>query len=132
METKTKAINIPDLESMYEDVRDFVKKHQGEKGYIITDSDDWKKEPMNGLIYDDIEERNIDAQVKAIRVDPDFGEVQVILDYDFDKKYDDEMVSNAEVDEGNYGNWLDLKNCMNLQYVRTLFSIAENIEEYTC
>lgn len=117
--------HIPDLTPMYEALRDFIKEHQGDKGYILTDNG---HDTIWSFIYDESEHKTVEVEVKAVRVDK-HGCIKVIVD-DFNTKYDDKSVSMADKADTIYGAWLDLQYDDNLYYIHTVFSIAESIQEY--
>ncbi len=118
--------HIPDLTPMYEALKDFIKEHQGDKGYILTDND--ALDPIWSFVYDESEHKAVEVEVKAVQVDK-HGCIKVIVD-DFNTKYDDKSVSMADKADTIYGAWLDLQYDDNLFYIHTVFSIAESIQEY--
>lgn len=119
--------HIPDLTPMYEALRDFIKKHQGDKGYILTDNDG--NDTIWGLIYDESDRHAVEVQVKAVRVTR-HGDIEVIVDYDDSVVYDDDSVAEADKADTIYGAWLDLKYDDNLYYIHTIYSLADSIQEY--
>ena len=108
-------LRIPDLEPMIQDIKDFVHRHQKEKGYVDT---------SNGfptiftLVYQDNNEF-LEFKVLAIRVN-DKDELQILFDPDLDGPEDPEA-SNR---------WVDVENDSFVVKIPTLFSIAENIEDH--
>lgn len=130
----TPAIRKPDLSEMHADIVAFVEKHQGEKGFILTDDPD--KSTIYGYVYLQSENRIEEFEIKAVRVHE--GEIQVIIDTET-VRYDEEAVkesctrseklSFAQLDV--FGDWLPVDpDEEDIEYVPTIFRIAEGIEEY--
>lgn len=122
MSTKfhSNPIRIPDLDSLYDSVRDFIKENQGDKGFICTDN------PMCDTIwtffYSDDYNTPFEFEVNAVRV---IGDAIEIL---FDQAsiiYTEEDIANADETD-----WYDIKDDYHIYYIHTLFSIAESIYEY--
>lgn len=130
----TPAIRKPDLSEMHADVVAFVEKHQGEKGFILTDDPD--KSTIYGYVYLQSENRIEEFEVKAVRVHE--GGIQVIIDTE-SVRYDEVAVKEsctrseklyfAQLDV--FGNWLPVDpDEDDIEYIPTIFRIAEGIEEY--
>jgi len=116
--------NIPDLDPLFNITRDFIKKHQGKKGYI--DTQDVNKDMIFCLF---IAYTNGGAteedRVHGVRVKDD--DIQVLFDTDTSGF---ENIQYADDDfRKEDANWYSIRNSEVL-YVHTLFSIAESIEEY--
>jgi len=107
MRTKSPNRNIPNLDNLYNVTRNYVKEHQGVKGYIDTN------DPYcDGIfaIYFDFELDNVcEHLIVKIRVDSN-NDLQVLAEGD--------------------NEWQSVKNGDVVYYINTLFSIAESIEEY--
>lgn len=117
--------NIPNLDSLFNEVCEFVREHQGEKGYI--DCQPFMDEPgdiIYGFIYDDFVGSGIEKYIYAVRVKD--GDLECILEdvtRSYRIKYAEEDYKDLE-DEWVSVRWSDV------YYVPTLFNIAESIEEY--
>ena len=115
--------NIPNLDSLYEEVVAYVKEHQGEKGYIDCQPS-LNGDIIYGFIYEDYESRGVEKYVYAVRVVED--DLQVLLE-DISVKwrtvYDHEDYTSEDA-EWYSVRWSDV------YYVPTIFNIAECIEEY--
>ncbi len=130
MPNNNNPFHIPDLTQMYEAVRDFVKEHQGKKGYILTEpaQDETLYDTIWGFTYNESERQAEEAQVKAVRVSKD-NELQVILDqYAI---WDDESVKNVGEDyDCIFGCWANVEYDDCVYFIPTIFNIAENIQQY--
>ena len=115
--------NIPNLDSLYEEVVAYVKEHQGEKGYIDCQPS-LGGDTIYGFIYEDYESRGIEKYVYGVRVVDD--DLQVLLEdicLSWKTIYDQEDFTNED-SEWYSVRWSDV------YYIPTLFNIAECIEEY--
>ena len=114
--------SIPDLTPLYNEVVEYVKKHQGDKGYIDCQPS-LNGDIIYGLIYDDFCGSGLEKYVYGVRVVDD--DVEIILEdimRTYLEKYTDEDFK--ESDKWQSLRWGDV------YYIPTLFNIAENIEEY--
>lgn len=112
--------NIPDLRSMYNAVRDYVKEHQGEKGFINTD--DPHCDTMYTIAYDCGYKDVSEYEIKAVRVDS-HNKLQILYD-SFFVYYTDESIAEMEKE------WRDVEYDDYVCYIPTIFNIAEGIREY--
>ena len=114
--------NYPNLDPLYNELRDFIKEHQGEKGYIETQDNDC--DTIYTLVYREDEFRAIDAKVHGVRVKND--KIQIAW---ADMPLHENIVFTEE-DYKDESNWFDLRYDECVYYVHTLFYIADFIEEY--
>ena len=122
METKNKnPFCIPDLTPMYEKVRDFVKEHQGEKGFIFTDNEE--NDTIWTFIYNDMMNTVSELEVKAVRVK--YNVLQILYDDSYTTYKESDVVDKDECDWSN-----DIRYDDSVYYIQTIFSIAESIQEY--
>lgn len=123
-------MEIPDIAPMYDAVTDFVKKHQGERGYILTDdvlSDN--NDTIWCFLYDETNFEAIEAQVKAVRVDRK-GNLQAMCD-DSKVTYTEESVTEpVPARENLFGVWRNVWDDDNLYRIPTLFALAQTISQY--
>ena len=112
---------IPDLTPMYEAVRDYVKAHQGKKGFICTDDDDCDTIWTIVYSYDDF--RAYEFQVKAVRVDK-HNNLQIAYDTS------NVIYTNKSINLGEGVEWCDVQYDDYVYYIPTIFNLAENIREY--
>lgn len=114
---------VPDLDPMYEALKRFIKTNQqeNEKGYILTDIKEL--DSIYAIHYNYDEGEVHESHVKAIRVD-EYDDIQVLIDI-WNVNYDDEAVKSAK-----HEDWYDIRFDDFIYYVPTIFSIAENIQEY--
>ena len=120
---KDNPFKIPDLTPMYEAVRDYVKKHQGEKGFILTDNPDC--DTIWTIVFDDYDYDAKEYEVKAIRVN-EYNSLQIIYDPS-SVKYDESSVCDMMEDNEV---WYDVQYDDYVYFIPTIFNIAESIQEY--
>lgn len=124
---KNNPFKVPDLTPMYEAVRDYVKEHQGEKGFILTDNSE--NDTIWAICYDDTQNSAWEPEVKAVRVN-EHGVLQAVID-NSSVCYDEDRVAKIpEETQDVCGFWLDVLYDDYLYFIPTIFNIAENIEEY--
>lgn len=119
---ENKTFGIPDLSKLYERVRDWVKEHQGEKGFIITDNNE-RCDTIWIIIYDDYTQNVNEFQVKAVRVNKD-NDLQILYDL-HNVIYDEDSVKDSKDKSWNYVQYDDY-----VYFIPTIFNIAESIEGY--
>ena len=114
---------IPNLDPMYEAVVNFVKEHQGEKGYIdCQPSLGW--DTVYALKYNDWYGGGIEYFVYAVRViDNDLEALIKPITGNHLTTYESEDFTAPDE------NWESVR-WGDVYYVPTLFNIAENIWEY--
>jgi len=115
--------NIPDFDPLYNEVVEFVKEHQGEKGYIdCQPSIGW--DIIYAIMYDDWYGSGVEKFVYAVRVVNDDLEALVVpITSNFRTVYQPEDFTDSEADWQSV-RWGDV------YYVHTLLNIAEAIDEY--
>lgn len=114
---------LPDLMPVYVKLRDYIKAHQGEKGYILTDNSN--NDPIYTIVYDEGPNKIEEYEVKAVRVN-EHNDIEILYD-DSSTTWDDESVINAK----EYGYlWDNLRDRDLLYRVSTIFNIAKFIREY--
>lgn len=114
--------NYPNLDPLYNELRDFIKEHQGDKGYIKTEDQDC--DTIYTLIYRDAEFIARDAKVHGVRVKD--NDIQIIW-ADAPIHYSIELTDKEFADEDR---WESIKTSDIVYYIHTLFYIADFIEEY--
>lgn len=112
---------VPTTNAAHNALLQFLKEHQGEKGYFRTDYE--RADTIWGFLYDESEQRGVEKQVLAVRERD--GEIEVYLG-DSALTY---RVKYTEEDFKDEGNWYNLK-WSDVYYPETLFRICETIEEY--
>ena len=117
---------IPNLDKLYDKVREFIKTHQGEKGYIDCQPN-LNLDTIYAILYDGEEGYGVENYVYAVRVVN--GEVEVLLEpvmRSYLMSYNNpEDFTGKEAED----KWYSLRDG-DVYYVHTLISIAESIEEY--
>ena len=124
-----KEIRIPNLDNMYHDVVAFVKKHQGEKGYINTDpcpKDNIHLDTIYAFVYDEVSGCGTEEIVFGVRVTAN-NDLEVIT-RPWMRTYHNNPTEEEYADNNN---WFDVKWGDRVYYIHTIFAIAELIKEYT-
>lgn len=114
-DTSDNPFRIPDLEPMVRAIKEFVREHQKEKGYVETT---YGFPTIFTLVYQDNNEF-LEFKVLAIRVNDD-DELQILFDPDLEGPEDLEAAKR----------WADVEDDTCVVSIPTLFSIAENIAEH--
>ena len=115
--------NYPNLDLLYNEVRDYIAEHQGEKGYIDVQNLDYRGCTIRAFVYDADEFKGVEMKVHGVRVKD--GDIQVVCEYEplnADIVYDDDAFKNAA--------WEDIKDSDYVYYYHTLFEIADFIGDY--
>ncbi len=113
-------INIPDLAPMLKSIIAYVKKYQGEKGFILTDRKD--KDAFYDIEYFPEDGSIHEYQIKAVRVKG--KNLEILTDVN-QFKYDENAVKAADDSD-----WEPIEDSDTVYFKPTLFNIAENIRNY--
>lgn len=124
MKRKAK-IRVPSLDEMYGDVVAFVKEYQGKKGYIDVQPA-LKLDGITCFVFEDETGCGEEKNVYGVRVADSNGadDLQVCFESftrTYGVKYRKKDFMEAE--------WMSVR-WSDVYYVPTIFSIADNIEEY--
>lgn len=122
-------LNYRLLNQLADELKIFVKEHQGEKGFIdlrLQDDED------NHFVYDEIfsidytgpYDSPVEVKIRAIRYNEEFDYLEVLYD-DVNVVWSVDDIKNAEEDD-----WELIPDCLTLDYVKTIFAITEFINEY--
>ena len=114
---------IPCLDTLYEKTKEFVKNHQGEKGYI--DTQDERLDTITAIVYDGEYGYASENKVHGVRVNPESDDLEICYEpimVTYKVEYRDEDFKSAE--------WETVRNGDCVNYIPTIFAIAESIEEY--
>lgn len=126
MKKKTLKESIPNLDNLFKKTCEFVKGHQGEKGYIETQNDDC--DTIFTLVYFESEFQAKEMRVHGVRVNPTNDDLEIVYDNDVTGslriEYSEEDFKSKDA-EWESVRWSDV-----VYYVLTIFNIAEFIEEY--
>jgi hypothetical protein len=117
------AFYIPDFSELHKATCEFVKQHQGTKGYIDTQPD-IGKDLIYALVYVDCENLE-EVVVYGIKYDEEYGTLAIAWEH----------ISNSyviEYTEKDYEsvNWFEVGPHCDVHYPATLINIAELIHEY--
>jgi len=108
MRTKSPSQNIPSLDNLYDVTREYVKEHQGEKGYIDTNSN-LGNDLIFAIIYDYYNTDVHEVSISKVRVNEN-NDLEIMVDYNKD--------------------WDCVRYSDTVLFIPTIYSIAESIEEY--
>lgn len=126
MKKKTLKESIPNLDNLFKKTCEFVKEHQGEKGYIETQNTDC--DTIFTLVYFESEFQAKEMRVHGVRVNPANDDLEILYDNDVTGRitieYSEEDFKSKDA-EWESVRWSDV-----VYYVLTIFNIAEFIEEY--
>ena len=114
--------NIPDLNPMYDSVREYIKENQGKKGFILTEPQGIKDTISTIVFESEFYMMCFEAVVKAVRVKDE--RIEVLYSTSNTPYTESDVCEIAEE------FWYDIKNSPNIEYITTIFNIAENIEQY--
>ena len=113
---------IPNFDTLYNKVCEFVKENQGEKGYI--DTQDNTLDTIWGFEYDEFMNCAVEVRVHGIKCDPETNELLIVTE----KASNTYRIIYTETDFKE-AEWQSMKGSY-VYYANTLLSIAECIEEY--
>ena len=113
-------IIIPELAPMLRSIIAYVKKYQGEKGFILTDRDD--KDAFYDIEFSPEDNTVNEFQIKAVRV---IGNSLEILTDVNQVRYDEQSIRDADESD-----WESVEDSDTVYFKPTLFNIAENIRNY--
>ena len=118
---------IPDFEELYEKTIEYVKEHQGEKGYIDTQVNH-NNDTIYAISYNYDDGLATEQYVYGVRVVEEDGEkdLQVLLEpitLNTVTVYQPEDFTSEDAD------WQSVRYS-DVYFVHTLISIAESISEY--
>ena len=127
-------INIPNLDSLYEEVATYVKEHQGEKGYI--DCQPYQEEPGDVIYtfeFTDFSGTFEERMVYGVRWNEEERDLEICFEpfmRSYHLIYDDDVFQGKCEDEDANAEWYSVRWSDAVLYIPTIFNIAENIEEY--
>ena len=117
--------NIPNLDPLYNEVVEFVKENQGEKGYIDCQPA-LKNDIIYAIMYSGDMGCGYEYYVYGVRVRDNELEVRLEpINDTYTVKYEEEDFT----EDDPYNPWESVR-CGDVYYIPTLFNIAECIEEY--
>lgn len=114
---------IPSLDRLYASVREHIRQHQGEKGFVSTQNP--RLDPIFCFYWAD--DQNLEYKIHGVRVKNDL--IEIIFDCDVPGMTRIEY--NTESFNASDADWQALEISSDLMYIQTLFDLAMNIEEYT-
>lgn len=117
--------SVPNLTGLYNKVYEFVKEHQGEKGYIDTQNDACDR--MSAYVYDEGMGCAVEQEVHGIRVDAETKDIEIVVEpimRTYKIQYDEESFKSEDT------VWESLRYGEVVYYGPTLLEIADVIEEY--
>ena len=135
MKSNEVKIRVPDLEPMYEDVCKYVREHQGEKGYI--DVQPYQENPgdiIYTFVYNEMSAWGEERMVYGVRWNEEAKDLEICFEpymRTYRTIYDEKSFKGEWTGEDADANaeWYSVK-WSDVDYVPTIFNIAECIEEY--
>jgi hypothetical protein len=129
-------LNIPNLDDLYEEVATYVREHQGEKGYI--DCQPYQKEPGDIIYtfeYNEFSGWGEERMVYGVRWNEEERDLEICFEpyvRSYRLVYDEKAFKGEYEGEDKDANaeWYSVRWSDIIYFIPTIFSIAENIEEY--
>lgn len=127
-------ITMVDIEPMYESVCEYVKTHQGPKGYI--DCQPYQKnadDTIYSFEFDEEKKAGIEMMVYGVRWNEKEHDLEICSEPYSPRNhiiYTADVFTGTCVEEEANAEWKSVKHSDQVYYVPTLFNIAEDIEEY--
>ena len=129
-------LNIPNLDDLYEEVATYVREHQGEKGYI--DCQPYQKEPGDIIYtfeYNEFSGWGEERMVYGVRWNEEERDLEICFEpyvRSYRLVYDEKAFKGEYEGEDKEANaeWYSVRWSDIIYFIPTIFSIAENIEEY--
>lgn len=129
-------INIPNLDGLYEEVATYVREHQGEKGYI--DCQPYQEEPGDIIYtfeYNEFSGWGEERMVYGVRWNEEERDLEICFEpyvRSYRLVYDEKAFKGEYEGEDKEANaeWYSVRWSDIIYFIPTIFSIAENIEEY--
>lgn len=115
---------VPNLDKLYKTTCEYVKNHQGKKGYIDTQAKDC--DSIYGMVYEEENYRGVEVDIKGVRYNEEINELEVVYEYIFYPtfiEYTEESFADEE-------KWIPIRYNDIIYYVYTLLQIAESIHQY--
>lgn len=113
---------IPSLDRLYASVREHIRQHQGEKGFVSTQNA--RLDPIFCFYWAD--GQNLEYKIHGVRVKNEL--IEIIFDADISGMTRIEY--NTESFNASDADWQALETSGDLMYIQTLFDLARNIEEH--
>jgi hypothetical protein len=129
-------IKIPNLDTMYNAVCKYVKKHQGEKGYIdVQPYQENAGDTIYTYVFEDFSGTNEEQIVYGVRWNEEVKDLEICFE-PYMRTY--RLVYTEKGFKGEYegedkdanAEWYSVRWSDIIYFIPTIFSIAENIEEY--
>lgn len=122
---KNPASFIPDFSELHKATCEFVKQHQGTKGYIDTQPD-IGKDLIYALVYTECEELK-EVVVYGVKYDEEYNALAIAWE-SIVRSY---VIEYTEKDYESV-DWYRVSPGCDVYYPATLINIAELIHEYIC
>ena len=126
-------IKVPNLDTMYNAVCKYVKKHQGEKGYIdVQPYQENAGDTIYTYVFEDFSGTNEEQIVYGVRWNEEVKDLEICFE-PYMRTYklvygEDNFLGKCDEEVAN-ADWYSVK-WSDVLYVPTIFNLAEFIEEY--
>ena len=117
------AYYIPDFSELYKATCEFVKQHQGTKGYIDTQTD-LGKDIIYALVYTECEELK-EVIVYGVKYDEEYDTLAIAWEH-----IRDSYIMEYTEKDFEFADWFEVAPHCDVYYPATLINIAELIHEY--
>lgn len=114
---------IPSLDNLYEITKEYIRSHQGSKGYIPTQN--LQLDTIYGYAFVDTDMHVVEVRVHAVRVKD--KDIQIF--YDCDTSVNKTVTYQHEDFIADNAPWVSFKNA-DMLFPQTLMNIAEFIHEF--
>lgn len=114
---------IPNLDDLYKATCEFVKNHQGEKGYI--DTQDPELDTIYAIEWDEEMGHGVETKVHGVCYKEEYDALLIVTE-PIMRTYQIEYTPDSF---GEDADWMSVRYS-DVYYIPTLFNIAENIHEY--
>jgi hypothetical protein len=119
---------IPDFNELYSKTMEFIREHQGEKGYINTQDDSC--DTIYAIVFDEGQEMAVEMEVAGVKVEENEIYVRCVpILRTYHITLTDEDFKRDNEGDGGYDEWMSLM-WSDVYWAHTLIDIAESIHEY--
>ena len=128
MKKKLQKMCYRQIDKLHQALCEFVRDNQGEKGYIDLRNADESRDSIFGIVFNDYDFHSPEeVQIQAIRYS-ECGQLEVL--FEIVSLHTKVVWSEDDIRDAKDDEWEILRGGDVVNFVPTLYSIAEFIEEY--
>ena len=128
MKKKLQKMCYRQIDKLHQALYEFVRDNQGEKGYIDLRNADERKDSIFGIVFNDYDFHSLEeVQIQAIRYS-ECGQLEVL--FEIVSLHTRVVWSEDDIRDAKDDEWEILRDGDVVNFVPTLYSIVEYIEEY--